>query len=76
MGGLGAQPVPRTEIQHAAEAQIGIGGDCPLAGDDLADAGGGHADGFCQAVLTDAQGFEELLLEKFTGVDGIEVGHG
>jgi hypothetical protein len=76
VGGLGAQPVPRTETQQAAEAQIGIGGDRPLAGDDLADAGGGHADGFRQAVLTDAQGFEELLLEKFTGGDGIEVGHG
>jgi hypothetical protein len=26
--------------------------------------------------LTDAQGFEELLLEKFTGGDGIDAGHG
>ncbi len=70
MGGLGAQPIIRAEPQHAAERQVFVGGDGPLAGEDLADAGGGHADRFGKAVLADAQWFEELLLEQFAGGDG------
>ena len=70
MGGLGAQPVTGAKSQRAAEPQVGVGCDRSLAGDDLADAGGGHADRFGQAVLADAQGFEELLLEQFAGGDG------
>jgi len=74
--GLRTQPIPRTEPQHTTEAQIGVGRDCPLAADDLADAGGGHVDGLGQADLTDAQGFEELSLKQFTGGDGSEAVHG
>ena len=70
MGSLGAQPVTGAEPQHAAEPQVGVGGDRSLAGDDLADAGGGHADRFGQALVADTQRFEELLLEQFAGGDG------
>jgi len=55
MGGLGAQPVTGAEPQRAAEPQVGVGGDRPLAGDDLADAGGGHADRFGQAVMASSR---------------------
>lgn len=70
MGGLGAQLVTGAEPQHAAEPQVGVGGDGPLAGDVFADAGGGHADRFGQAILADAQRFEEVLLDQFAGGDG------
>ena len=36
MGGLGPQPVAGTEAQKSAEAQIGVGGDRPLARHDFA----------------------------------------
>jgi hypothetical protein len=74
MGGLGAQPVTGAEPQRAAEPQVGVGGDRPLAGDDLADAGGGHADRFGQAVLADAQRCEELLCKAWTTFCGLYLG--
>ena len=71
MGGLGAQPVTGAEPQRAAEPQVGVGGDRSLAGDDLADAGGGHADRFGQAVLADAQRFEEHLITAWVAFCGL-----
>ena len=71
MGGLGAQPVTGAEPQRAAEPQVGVGGDRSLAGDDLADAGGGHADRFGQAVLADAQGFEEHIITAWAAFCGL-----
>jgi hypothetical protein len=47
-----------------------------LARNDLADAGCGDPDGLGQSVLADAQGFQELLLKKFTRADRWETIHG
>lgn len=64
IGCFGAQPVAVQKSEEPAEAQIGIGRHASAAKDNLADALGGDARLFCLAVLGNAEGSDELLLQE------------
>ena len=66
---LGVQPIAVGKAEKAAEAQVGVGGDGALAGDDVADALRRHADFLGQPVLADAHRLQEFLQQKLARRD-------
>src|SRR3546814_4878518 len=69
---LAAQPVAVGEAEVAAQAQVGIGGDGALAGNDVADTLRRDIDVLGEAIAGDAHRLHEVMQQDLTGVDGRE----
>jgi hypothetical protein len=63
---LAAQPPAIGQAEIPAQAQIGVGRDRPLAGHDVTNPLGRHADVLGQPVLRQSERFQEFFLEHFT----------
>jgi hypothetical protein len=75
---LQVKPEALGRAEEAREAESGVGCDGALAVHDLVDSTRGHADSAGKSVLTDAEGFDELLKEDLARVNRWELvsGHG
>src|SRR3546814_8330670 len=74
---LAAQPVAVGEAEVAAQAQVGIGGDGALTGNDVADTLRRDIDVLGEAIAGDAHRLHEVMQQDLTGMDGREsFGHG
>jgi len=79
---LGFEVEPKLEVEpeslagseEARKPQRCIGRDGPLPVDDFVDAPWRNADLFCQAVLADLEGVQELLQEDFARMYWVKVG--
>src|SRR3546814_2948697 len=70
---LAAQPVAVGEAEVAAQAQVGIGGDGALAGNDVADTLRRDIDVLGEAIAGDAPRLHEVMQRDLTAMDGREV---
>lgn len=65
---LKVQPELRAIAEEAGHAQRGVRRDQPLAVNNFADARCGHTNLQSQGILRNAEGNQELLLQRLAGV--------
>ena len=74
--GLSVKPPSIAAPKVPAQPKVGVGGDGPLAGDDVTDPLRRHADVLGQAVFRQAKGLEKFIVVHFAGGNGTDGTHG